>query len=1389
MKNVQTFGFSIKYFLIAFIFCVSFSITTIAQINYQNFANVNPGELSFVNDASLQVDKLRLINGNGQSRGAVWYNTPQFVKSGFVCTFSFQINTPQIAANPPMGYTPQNGADGFAFLIHTWGTNAIGAGGGGLGYGRGGADSDAIAYSLAVEFDTYKNVELNDPDGNHISIHHVGQYYNDSNENGTYVMAKTNVVPDFNNGAVHTARIEYNGVTQIMKVFVDDFTVPKLTSPVINFGNIFQPGLDTAIIGFTAGAALESNNHEILSWSYSPTYPAVVYAGDAVDADSTGPNPTTVALSPEYHPGADTVTQFNTTAKIDTAVLPDRATEIWAKYYFPGNIKSSGPLPLVVLLHGNHGSCGVLAASTSGYPRNDNGNTYTTSGSCMAGTVVSPSHRGYDYLAEKLASWGYIVASVNANRGITPANGYAVVPDFDEYPADDPFIWARGRLVLRHLQRLSEWNEGVTQFISQPPVPGTVKNNFAGWLGMKITTGSVPIKIKSLGRMYRKTNSQTHTVKIVRVSDNVDVASVSIPMTNWNQGQFKYATLTSAVTLSPNTAYYIVSQETSGGDSWSDSNTTLVPTSVATINGKVSSLNSTTWDTTGAVVNQSFGTVDFIYEAVPSFTSTTTLGTARNNLSKWMGMKITTGATAVTVKSLGRMFKTGNAQTHRVRIIKVSDNSVAAEVSVAMTGGVNGQYKYVNLVTPVNLTANTAYYVVSEEANNLDEWYDSNTTVTPTAVAAVNGRVAGIMDGTTITWNNAGAVANKSYGPVNFIYATSSPFITAQTLGTATTGLTDWVGMKVTTGSESLTVNSLGRMFRTGNTQIHKVRITRISDGATISEVSVPMTGGVNGQFKYVNLASPVTLAPNTGYYIASEETGTDQWYDSNTTVATSSLATINGRVSGFKIGTAITWNETGGVANKAYGPVDFTYQASSTPSALGVNLKGKIDFSNVGLMGHSRGGEGVRAAKFLYETNDLPWTTGIVETSNPWSDSAFGRIRSTMKIKGIFEIAPTDNASPVALNTSNTTRAVVLPACDGDVFNLAGVKPFDRMYRNINETLDFPKSTFFVYGTNHNFYNTQWQISEPWARCIGDGNTPLFENPNLPSDMTTITGNGYGSVLQQKVSLSSFLAFFRANVGASANPSLNQTFDSRYKLPVTLSSVTKLERGFTQSLDASKAKKFNDLVFDVADVNKNLCNPVIVTNPAKNVVCSSYPGTTVQASVKTVQRGQFSTTFFDQDHDARLLTSSVTWDSAFGPNDYFQVNAANGTFEDASTYQTLDFRISRRRDDLESSKLLPNTSNLIGSDNFTRLSIQLVMNNGTISAPVSLSKYVRLLGPVGLDNVLDNRGELHPILQTVRVPLSDFSGATLTQVKGVRFIFNDQPKGAIFLSGLRFLK
>jgi hypothetical protein len=101
------------------------------------------------------------------------------------------------------------------------------------------------------------------------------------------------------------------------------------------------------------------------------------------------------------------------------------------------------------------------------------------------------------------------------------------------------------------------------------------------------------------------------------------------------------------------------------------------------------------------------------------YVAAATLGSVRNNFTGWVGMKVTVAASSVTVSRLGRVFVTGNTGTHIVKIVNAatSQDVSGGSVSVSMTGGSSGAFSYANLPTPVTLSANTSYYIVSQETS------------------------------------------------------------------------------------------------------------------------------------------------------------------------------------------------------------------------------------------------------------------------------------------------------------------------------------------------------------------------------------------------------------------------------------------------------------------------------------------------------------------------------------------------------------------------------------------------------------------------------------------------------------------------------------------------
>jgi RHS repeat-associated protein len=143
------------------------------------------------------------------------------------------------------------------------------------------------------------------------------------------------------------------------------------------------------------------------------------------------------------------------------------------------------------------------------------------------------------------------------------------------------------------------------------------------------------------------------------------------------------------------------------------------------------------------------------------------------------------GGQAVTVTSLGRYCAQGNSLSHELRLIQRSNNGLIASATVSMSGCTEGQTKYATLASPVTLSPNTAYVLVSYEVG-ADKFHDYNgTTLTTTSVATV---VHGIYttDGGQ-TWGAAGSTGN-SYVPVDFQYITGGTaeisYLVSDQLGT-----------------------------------------------------------------------------------------------------------------------------------------------------------------------------------------------------------------------------------------------------------------------------------------------------------------------------------------------------------------------------------------------------------------------------------------------------------------------------------------------------------------------------------------------------------------------------------------------------------------------------
>ncbi len=264
--------------------------------------------------------------------------------------------------------------------------------------------------------------------------------------------------------------------------------------------------------------------------------------------------------------------------------------------------------------------------------------------------------------------------------------------------------------------------------------------------------------------------------------------------------------------------------------------------------------------------------------------------------------------------------------------VTVTDNlGCQSRAVLGIVAGTNNQFSYVSLPSPIALNADSSYYLVSDEVNCKDQWYDNNTAVTPGSIASVPTPVFS-SSVSPQNWGFNGA-ADHSYVPVDFQYQTTQVnFVQSQTLGTLRNNYSGWVGMEMQVGAAPITVTSLGRIFVSGNVGSHIVKLVLASTGQDIPGGAVTFTpaGGINGQFSHVPLQAPIILNANTLYYIVSQEvSGGDQWYDNNTAVTPGPVGSIPTPVFSNS-NSPQNWGFNGS-PNHSYAPVDFQYETSSS--------------------------------------------------------------------------------------------------------------------------------------------------------------------------------------------------------------------------------------------------------------------------------------------------------------------------------------------------------------------------------------------------------------------------------------------------------------------------
>jgi hypothetical protein len=368
-------------------------------------------------------------------------------------------------------------------------------------------------------------------------------------------------------------------------------------------------------------------------------------------------------------------------------------------------------------------------------------------------------------------------------------------------------------------------------------------------------------------------------------------------------GQSGTGTVTVSVTDATNTANASFTVTVPAGANTPPTISTISATTIATTGGTVSfTVSDTETPQASLVVTATSASPLFNYSGG------LVLGTSGGGtFSKWQqdGVDFSTLPNITVSASADHLMNAVYGTTTGRTLGVIATTSSGSAITVSLTDTLGAK----NGTTPfARLYANAASVTLTAPAAGFTKWQQDGVDLTTAAAA-------------TVTMN-----ANHL---LNAVYGSTTGFITTVSGGTSRNNAAQDLGMRIQVGAAPLTVTQLGRYCIAGNSQTHLMRIV---DVATLTDVvggsaTVNMSGGTANTFVYASLASSVTLAANTAYYILSRETsGGDMWKDSDVTVATSSAASLVSwayldAVWGYLDGTAPT---------HPFIPVDFKYSTTA---------------------------------------------------------------------------------------------------------------------------------------------------------------------------------------------------------------------------------------------------------------------------------------------------------------------------------------------------------------------------------------------------------------------------------------------------------------------------
>ncbi|GAA3894409.1 hypothetical protein GCM10022381_40080 [Leifsonia kafniensis] len=414
------------------------------------------------------------------------------------------------------------------------------------------------------------------------------------------------------------------------------------------------------------------------------------------------------------------------------------------------------------------------------------------------------------------------------------------------------------------------------------------------------------------------------------------------------------------------------------------------------------------------------------------------------------------------------------------------------------------------------------------------------------------------------------------------------------------------------------------------------------------------------------------------------------------------------------------------------------TDQPAAASGVTAASLVGRFDLAHVGIMGHSRGGEGVVSAATLNQGLATP----------------FG-------IEAVLPLAPVDFGR---MTLPDLPTAVFLPYCDGDVSNQQGQHFIDDSRNAFDDNV--LRSAVWVMGANHNFFNTVWTPGKYPAATGDDWSVNDKTSTCSTTDSTRLTADQ-----QYQVGVSYMAGFFRLTMGGETQ--FQSLFDGSVKPNTSSTSFADVR------VMASQPQQNTSTIADFTSQNSLIRTYGAATAP----VCTNLTGRTLPQALP------FCAT-------SKLSAQVPHWTpGSFAPNvPEFPVTKflwTGASASDPTVASTGELRVTvpkAQRDASQYSQLTVKTAPDESVPTGTDFTVTVVDGDGATSSVLASAINPSAINrmPGGSHTTLNK-----VVLQQLTIPTSSLTGINLADVREIRFTAaigaDTTGTGGVYLSDLAF--